>query len=221
MNKTEFNWKLNRITPLRISALIWLWKEVRRPQVGVQWKVHTAQRKCNPCCDWLHPVSVNIVIPRHLHRLLHALTKEKTKTLNVRKIENNPNYLWWQPSALTKIYSSLIFSFDRFQETRQAFSTFSFFNKDPYLLAYSRLRSSPYTLIYKSEKNITPNHHHRMFLWSSSLSVSYERFFSFFVHRFILFFLTNKYVIFRKNNNGLTMSGTWPWASPLDGKGSE
>ena len=36
--------------------------------------------------------AVNIVIPG-IFTVFFALTKEKTKTLNVHKIENNPNYL--------------------------------------------------------------------------------------------------------------------------------
>ena len=109
--------KSTLFTPLRISALIWLWKNVRRPQVCVQWKFHTAQRKCNPCCDWLHPVcgqhsdiqaSSQASLPWQMNK----------KTVNIGKIENNPNYqfnslpnsfdhnLWRQPSALIKILFS-------------------------------------------------------------------------------------------------------------------
>ena len=149
------------------------------------------------------------------------------KTVNIGKIENNPNYQfnslpnsfdhnhWRQPSALIKILFSNFLG-QAFSGGRQAFSTLSILNKDTYFLTHtSALRRIRWFMTARKILPESPPQY--QFLISD--------FFPFFVHRVIPFFLTNKYgsnnVIFRKNNKGLTMSGIRPRGSPLDGKGSE
>ena len=150
-------------------------------------------------------IAVNIVIPRHHHRPL-CPRKWKKKTVMSLRSKIDPNYqlnsspnsfdhnLWRQPSALIKILFSNFFGREFSRDIRQALSTLSIFNKDTYLLSYSHLRSSPYTLICNSEKNITANHHLQIsILWSSSKSISLQRFFFPVFCAYTAFFLTDKY----------------------------
>ena len=169
--------------------------------------------------------AVNIVIPRHHHRLLGPNKWTKKPLISVRsKMTQTINLILYQ-IALTIIFddnhqlwsksSSLIFSVERFREARQAFSTLFILNKDTYFFTHtSALRGIRW---FVTARKLSPQ-------ITTSKSVSYELFFSFFVHSYSFFSYKHiwvKYVIFRKNNKGLTMSGTWPRASPLDGKGSE
>ena len=133
-------------------------------------------------------------------------------TVNIGKIENNPNYqfnslpnsfdhnLWRQPSALIKILFLSLFWVERFREARQAFSTLSILNKDTYFLTHtSALRG---IRLFVTARKLSPQ-------ITTSKSVSYERLLSFFCVQLFFFSYKHiwvKYVIFRKNNKGLTMS---------------